>query len=81
MMKADIYQTQKSNTYLLVSHGAQLLDVPSDVIQSLGTLRLLKTVDLNHPNGIGAASFEVQSDLQIHGYSVRQMEITFNESA
>ena len=80
-MKADIYETQKSKTYLLVPHGAQLLDVPPSVIQSLGAFSFLKTVDLNHPNGIGVATFEVQSDLQIHGYSVRQMEITFNESA
>jgi len=79
IMKVDVYETSKPNSYLLLPHGALLSAVPRAVIQPLGTPRPWKTVELNGQHLAGADPSAIRADLQSRGYSVREIQIRVSE--
>lgn len=80
LMKADVYETQKRATYLLLPQGAQPSVVPQKILQPLSPLRYLKAVELDIPQIIGADPAKIRADLDKQGYSLCQIEIKFDVS-
>jgi uncharacterized protein YcgL (UPF0745 family) len=74
VMKADVYKTNQNFTFLIVPAGSQVECVPQQVIHSLGSLRLFKTIELDVSSMVGANPAEVRTDLERQGYSIRQVK-------
>ena len=69
-MCADIYRTNKSNTFLLVPRGANLGVVPDEILTDLGQPEFLNTRDLSEPL-LRPDAAEINSELVSQGFSVR----------
>ena len=69
-MCADIYRTNKSNTFLLVPRGANLGVVPDEILTDLGQPEFLNTRDLSEPL-LRPDVAEINCELESQGFSVR----------
>ena len=70
-MRADIYRTKRSDTFLLVPQGADVRVVPREILTDSGQPVFLSTRDLNDPL-LRPDISEINSELASQGFSVRQ---------
>ena len=78
-MKCDAYQTNRSNTAVLVSAGANVTKfVPPQIHSALGPLKYWKTVTTD-PKMIGADPRTIEQDINSQGYSIQSWKISFGE--
>jgi uncharacterized protein YcgL (UPF0745 family) len=78
-MKADIYRTNRKDTYLFLPQGNQFSALPQCVLKVLGTLQFWKTMELT-PNTASVIATVVELDFQKQRYSIRGAEVMVAES-
>jgi uncharacterized protein YcgL (UPF0745 family) len=75
-MKADVYRTDKKDTYLFLPQGNPFSSLPQSVLNQLGALQFFKTVEL--VTVMFAANPDViKADFLEQGYSIRVAELKF----
>jgi uncharacterized protein YcgL (UPF0745 family) len=70
-MIVDVYQTNKNGTYLFLPPGEPFSSVPQPVLDTVGPLEFLDTVELT-PEALGVKHPEILADLKKHGYSIHE---------
>ena len=73
-MKADIYHTDKSKTFLVLPNGMSISSVPEAILTELGAIKFWKTVELL-PTIIGLSPKQIENDFAKQGYSIARYAI------
>jgi uncharacterized protein YcgL (UPF0745 family) len=81
IMKVDVFQTTRKDTFLFLPQGAPFSSVPRSVLDTVGLLQFFNTMDLVL-DAVGAKHSEIRAELEKQGYSVHkaQFKITEHES-
>ena len=77
-MMVDVYQTNKKGTYLFLPSGEPFSSVSQPVLDTVGLLQFLNTVELA-PEILGAKHSEIQADLEKQGYAIHEAKFKITE--
>ena len=70
-MQVDIYQTNKTGTFLFLPPGEPFSSVPRSVLDTLGLLQFLNTVEIGLET-LGVTHSAILDDIGKQGYSVHE---------
>jgi uncharacterized protein YcgL (UPF0745 family) len=70
-MKVDIYQTNKSGTFLFLLPGEPFSSVPRPVLDTVGLLQFLDTVEIDLET-LGMTHSDILDDIGKQGYSLHE---------
>ena len=74
-MNTDLYEATKSNTFLLVPAGGNPAGLPADILERLGRIHFLRTLELDGPELAGADPKAIRADLGRRGYLLLEADI------
>jgi len=77
-MMVDVYQTNKKGTYLFLPSGEPFSSVSQPVLDTVGLLQFLNTVELA-AEMLGAKHSEIQADLEKQGYAIHEAKFKITE--
>jgi uncharacterized protein YcgL (UPF0745 family) len=77
-MTVDVYQTNKKGTYLFLPSGEPFSSVSQPVLDTVGLLQFLNTVELA-AEMLGAKHSEIQADLEKQGYAIHEAKFKITE--